>query len=185
MKKQTQRTLLVEGFSLIDPEVRGFINSIFSKFPPGHWARSRNFDRLASLVGPWIEQRADTMSPMVSAITQKLGDYLEMTAGELSRKEGQSPNAAQPTPVGDTSKARDNDDDWVERFARNAEKRIHEAADPAAEVQKIKAEFQARIDLADFVTEKIRERNAERAKNGPSPTAATDDVRQNPSTSAP
>ncbi|MEK7579791.1 MAG: hypothetical protein AAB469_01195 [Patescibacteria group bacterium] len=119
--------------SVLDPESRRLAQTWWVSLPDDSPLKSELFERVFGVFKAWAETRAKGMGP-IGDVIEKLTDI-----GDFAVRGGsKSVKAAH---------------DWIDRFYSEAAKRIEKAADPKAELGKIKLEFELRRDLLKSIEE--------------------------------
>lgn len=124
----------------LDPEFDAFGEWVAGKVPEGSALRNPAILRGFGILKQFIERSGKRFGPaghfFLEAVSD-LGDYVTAALrGEKKADTGKSPA-----------------DGWIKDFVKSAGKRFADAVDPSAEVEKLKKEFQARLDLLRFVEE--------------------------------
>lgn len=120
--------------SIWDPEFQKLAQEGWSRIPDGHFLKSVPFQRAFGVFKGWAEKRSSAMPWPIGDVVEKLTDI-----GDFAIR---GSKGAKETPH-----------DWMDRFYAEATKRLEKAADPRAELEKIKLEFELRQELLKDVEE--------------------------------
>lgn len=118
--------------STLDPELRKFAQRIWATIPDSSPLKTETFERVFGVFKAWAEKRASGIGP-IGDIVEKLTDV-----GDFAVRGPKGVKAAH---------------DWMDRFYAEAAKRIEKAADPKAELEKVKLEFELRRELLKVIEE--------------------------------
>ncbi|MFA6301179.1 MAG: hypothetical protein WC609_02400 [Candidatus Paceibacterota bacterium] len=133
--------------SIFDREARKIVARIAEKIPEDSFLRSEIFGRAFDVFRGALEgANFGSLTPIV----EKLTDYGDALAEDLTGE--------------NTKKTNDTLQGWMSKFLVEANGRLAKAADPAAELEKITAEFSARMQLLRLI-EAEAEKYAEEKKS--------------------
>ena len=121
--------------SIFDKEARGIIDRIAARIPEDSFLRSEVFGRVFDVLRGVTE--GVNFGPLTTVV-EKLTDYGDALAKDLDEK-------------AKTAKTTEVLQGWMNKFATDAGKRLEKAADPTAELAKLKLEFTARIELLKLI----------------------------------
>lgn len=118
--------------SVLDPELRKVAQKWWATIPDDSPLKGELFERVFGVFKGWAETKARGMGPL-GDVVEKLTDV-----GDFAVRGPKGVKAAQ---------------DWMSRFYAEAAKRIEKAADPKAELEKVKLEFELRRELLKVIDE--------------------------------
>lgn len=118
--------------SVLDPELRKVAQKWWATIPDDSPLKGELFERVFGVFKGWAETKAKGMGPF-GDVVEKLTDV-----GDFAVRGPKGIKAVQ---------------DWMDKFYAEAAKRLEKAADPRAELEKIKLEFELRQELLKTIEE--------------------------------
>jgi|SRR3989338_8649082 len=129
--------------AVVDPALRKLAERFASSVSEDSWLRSEFAERfLAGLKGLAESYKGTGVSGVV---TEKATDFFDFASGDLFGKGGEKKSAADVL------------QGWMNKFFSDAGKRLEKAANPEAELAKIKQEFAARMEVLRMIEAAAKE----------------------------
>lgn len=120
--------------SLLDPESRKLAQAWWASLPDNSPLKGELFERVFGVFKAWAETKSKGMGP-IGDIVEKLTDIADFAVRGGGSKTAKVAHG------------------WMDRFYNEAAKRIEKAADPRAELERVKSEFELRRGLLQYIEE--------------------------------
>jgi hypothetical protein len=128
--------------SIFDREAREVIHRITAKIPEDSFMRSEAFGRAFDVFRGILEGlKLGPFSTLVEKLTDYGDSFAESLTGKSKEKEAKTEAVLQG---------------WMNKFFADAGGRLEKATDPIAELEKIKKEFAARMELLGLIEATIK-----------------------------
>ena len=137
MEKNKNKPFWAAAAGLLDPELRKAAQNLADAIPQGSPLRTKGVERILGALKGVAEAKAEDFSTVAGVVTEKATDFHDFFAAVLGSKTAPS------------------SEEMIKEIMRGAPERIKKAADPAAEVERIRAEIKAAKDVAELAKQEL------------------------------
>lgn len=135
MEEDKGKKILAAIAGLFDPWLREGAQKIAAQVPEDSILRNKKFESALGALKGYLEAWAERLPTPAAVAVEKATDVSDFLAGAIK----------DPAAAGKN---------WIQEFVTDAFLRLKDAADPEAELEKIKREFEIKQTLLNFIKEK-------------------------------
>ncbi len=151
MEQKSNKSIWAAVAGLLDPELRKAAQNLAEAIPKNSILRTEAVERVLGALKGAIETKAEKLSPAAGVAVEKATDFSDFLAGALGSKNALDPN------------------EMIKEILRGATERIKKAAEPAAEVERIRQEIKSIKEIGELMKQEL-------PPPPPSPTAGMVEV---------
>ncbi len=133
MDRNNQKAILAVLAGIADPVLKKWAQQLAALVPEHSIWRNEAFESAIGAFKGFVETKAEGFSPAAGVAVEKATDFSDFLAGALGAKPGL------------------NLDNWASEVLKDAGERLKNAANPAAELERIKLELKLRKELVELV----------------------------------